>query len=204
MNRPLLCLFASLLAMGRLGAEPSLMEHLIVFLTGSFTNAAQARGDQNFRATALNVTTIWNDRSDGPWLYLEQALVGAEEHPYRQVVYQVSARADNTFELRMFEPLDLLAVTGAWKDPHRFNQLTPANLASRGGCALVMRFQADGSFKGGTEGKECTSTLRGATYAATEAVITNREIIFWERGFNVTGAQVWGSIHGGHIFKRVE
>lgn len=204
MKRLLLCLAATLLLPGRLAAEPSLIEHVAVFLTGTFSNAEQARADQNFRATTLHGSVIWKDRTDGPWLYLEQALAGAEDHPYRQVVYQLAAGPEDRVEIRVFDPINVLAFTGAGKDSARADRFTPADLTPRGGCTLVLRLQPGGSFKGGTEGKECGSALRGAAYATTEMDIANREISFWERGFNAAGAQVWGSIHGGHVFKRVE
>jgi CpeT protein len=203
--RPALTFIASLLLLTSSGrAEPSALDHLYVFLTGSFSSADQARGDQNFRAASLHVTPIWTDRTDGPWLYLEQALSDAPAHPYRQLVYQLGLYGDETLAVRIFELPDLLAATGAWKDPARLAHLTPANLVQREGCTLVLRLQAGGTFKGETEGRGCASSLRGASYSMVETVISNLQIITWERGFNSAGAQVWGSIHGGAVFKRVE
>lgn len=185
-------------------AEPSALEHLTVFLTGSFSSADQARGDQNFRAATLHVVPIWPDRTDGPWLYLEQALAGAPEHPYRQFIYQLATRTDDALEVRVFELPNPVAATGAWKDPTRLAQLTPASLSPREGCTLILRLQPGGIFKGGTEGKGCANTLRGASYSTVETTLSNQQWITWERGFNATGTQVWGSIHGGYIFKKVE
>jgi CpeT protein len=203
--RPALTLIACLLLFTSRGlAEPSTLEHLAVFLTGSFSSADQARGDQNFRAATLHITPIWTDRSDGPWLYLEQALADAPAHPYRQLIYQLATRADHALEVRVFELSNPIAATGAWKDPALLAKLSPANLATREGCTLVLRLQPGSTFKGGTEGKGCTSTLRGANHSTIETVISNLQIVTWERGYNSAGTQVWGSIHGGYIFKRVE
>ena len=203
--RPALTFIASLLLLASSGlAEPSTLEHLTVFLTGSFSNADQARGDQNFRATTLHITPIWTDRSDGPWLYLEQALADAPAHPYRQLIYQLATRPDHTLEARIFDLTEPVAATGAWKDPALLAKLTPANLVPREGCALILRLQPGGTFKGGTEGTDCASTLRGASYSTIETVISNLQIVTWERGYNAAGTQVWGSIHGGYVFKRAE
>jgi CpeT protein len=189
---------------GLVRAEPSLLEHLQVFLTGTFSNADQARNDQNFRPATLQIARIWSDRPDGPWLYLEQSLADAPAHPYRQAIYQLALRADGTLEAKIFDLPDLLTATGAWKDPSRLAGLSPDNLTLRTGCTLVLKHQSDGSFKGGTTGRDCASELRGATYSKVEAVITNVQITMWERGYNAADVQVWGSIHGGHVFKRVE
>jgi CpeT protein len=203
--RPVLTLIACLLLFTSCGlAEPSTLEHLAVFLTGSFSSADQARGDQNFRAATLHITPIWTDRSDGPWLYLEQALADAPAHPYRQLIYQLATRPDHSLEARIFEPPDPIAATGAWKDSTLLAKLTPANLVTREGCTLVLQLQPGGTFKGGTEGTGCASALRGASYSTIETVISNLQIVTWERGFNAAGTQVWGSIHGGYVFKRVE
>lgn len=203
--RRVLTSFACLLLLASRGlAEPTTLEHLTVFLTGSFSSADQARGDQNFRATTLHITPIWTDRSDGPWLYLEQALADAPAHPYRQLVYRLANRADGTLAVHVFELPDPIAATGAWKDPTLLSRLTHDKLVTREGCTLVLRLQPGGTFKGGTEGTGCASSLRGASYSTVETDISNLQIVTWERGYNAAGTQVWGSIHGGYVFKRIE
>jgi CpeT protein len=194
-----------LLTASRLAAaEPTALERLTACLTGAFSSAEQARGDQNFRNVTLHAARIWPERADGPWLYVEQALTDAPDHPYRQRVYQLAARADGSLESRIFELNDPIGLTGAWQDPSRFAKLDPAGLITRAGCAVIFHPQPDGSFKGGTEGQGCASTLGGASYAISEATINTRQVITWDRGFNAAGTQVWGSLHGGYIFKRVE
>lgn len=193
-----------LLAAGLLRAEPTNLDHLTVFLTGTFSNAEQARGDQNFRSSTLHVAPIWTDRADGPWLYLEQALADAPDHPFRQLVYQLVSRPDTSVEVRMFDLADPVAVTGSWKDPDSWGKRPRGQLVPRAGCSLILRLQPGGIFKGGTEGTGCASSLRGASYSTIESTISNLEIAMWERGYNAAGVQVWGSIHGGYVFKRVE
>ena len=185
-------------------AEPTALEHLTVFLTGTFSNAAQARGDQNFRNITLHIVPIWPGRADGPWLYSEQALADAPTHPYRQAVYQLVNRSDDTIEVRQFDLPDPVAATGLWKEPARLDKWAPANLVSRPGCALILHLQPGGILKGGTEGTGCASSIRGVSYSTIEATVSNLEVTMWERGYNDAGVQIWGSVHGGNIFKRVE
>ena len=52
-------------------------------LVGSFSSAAQADADSNFRAIDLHMVPIWTDRTDGPWLYVEQAVAEARDRPYQ-------------------------------------------------------------------------------------------------------------------------
>lgn len=197
-------LLSLLLTAARASAEPSLLEHLTVFLSGSFSNTTQARGDLNFKSAVLHIAPIWVDRTGGPWLYGEQALADAPAHPYRQFVYQLASRPDGTLEVRIFDLPDPIAATGAWKEPARLAAATPDRLIARKGCTLLLRLQPDGSFKGGTEGRGCASSLDDAAYSMIDAAISSQQVIIWERGYNAAGTQVRGSIHGGYAFKRVD
>jgi hypothetical protein len=187
-----------------LADEPTAVERLTSFMTGTFSSAQQARGDQNFRDVTLNVARLWSDRLDGPWLYAEQALTDAPDHPYRQRIFHLSPGSDGSVVCRVFDLPDPIAATGAWKDPARLAKLSPDALTSRDGCDLVLRPQPDGSFKGGTEGKACLSTLPGVAYTTNMTAISAKETITWERGYNASDTQIWGSLHGGYIFKRIE
>jgi hypothetical protein len=69
---------------------------------------------------------------------------------------------------------------------------------------LLFQLQADGSFIGRTEDKGCPSTLRGASYAISELSVSEKQMIVWDRGYNASGVQVWGSVNGGYIFKKSE
>lgn len=202
--RSLLFILVCFLCAGRvLAVEPPAVERLAAGMTGAFTTADQARGDQNFRDVTLHVAPIWTDRADGPWLYFEQALTDAPDHPYKQHVYQIAARTEGALELRIFDLPDPISATGAWKDPALLAKLSPAGLISHLDCTVILRAQPDGAFKGGTEGKGCASTLRGASYATSEVTVSSRQLITWDRGYNASGAQVWGSIHGGYEFKKL-
>ncbi len=197
----LVCLLpANLLA----ATEPGAVQQLASCLTGTFSTAEQARGDQNFLDVTLHLARIWPDRPDGPWLYAEQALTDAPDHPYRQHIYQLFARADGALELRVYDLNDPIGFTRAWQEPARFAKLAPASLIARTGCAMILHSQPDGSFKGGTEGQGCSSSLGGASYATSEATLSARQLIMWDRGYNAAGIQIWGSTHGGYIFKRVD
>ena len=52
------------------------------------------------------------------------------------------------------------------------------------------------SFVGSTNEKDCTSNLRGASYATSEARIEENVLTSWDRGYDENGVQVWGAITG--------
>lgn len=177
---------------------------LVSWMSGSFSSAAQAAEDpENYRDVRLHMTPMWTDRSDGPWLYVEQAMATSLDKPYRQRVYRLSkGKVKATFESAVFElPGDPLVFAGAWKTPELVAGLTPQDLTQKQGCSIILQF-GDGAFRGSTLGTDCLSTLRGAAYATSEVTIESDRLISWDRGFDGDGWQVWGAEKGGYIFMK--
>lgn len=80
--RTFLCfLISGFLLAPKIIAGATSLERLATAMIGSFTTAEQALADQDFRNITLHVSRIWSDRSDGRWLYLEQALTDARSIP---------------------------------------------------------------------------------------------------------------------------
>ncbi|HRW89883.1 MAG TPA: CpcT/CpeT family chromophore lyase, partial [Flavobacteriales bacterium] len=80
------CLIALFLVLPLVAPAQSLAE-LASWMTGSFSSAAQAEADTNYYAIELEMARIWPERTDGVWLYVEQAVAAKKEKPYRQRVY---------------------------------------------------------------------------------------------------------------------
>lgn len=178
------------------------LDRVATLLTGTFSSADQALADRNYRHAVLHAVRIWPERADGPWVYVEQALPEALDQPYRQRVYQLAASADGSLEVRIFTLDDPIKATGAWQKPAPLATLTPDRLAFNEGCTVFFRAMPDGAFVGSTRGDGCASDLRGATHATTDATLSSDKIVWWERGYNASGRQVWGSATGGYVFKR--
>ncbi|MEM7228750.1 MAG: chromophore lyase CpcT/CpeT [Planctomycetota bacterium] len=175
---------------------------LVSAMTGWFDSSAQELADpDNYFNIRLVMTPVWTAREDGAWLYVEQAAASALDRPYRQRMYHVHRDASGQLRSDVYalpgEPLDY---AGAYREPSRFDGMTPSDLAIREGCAILLDAVADGSFVGATVDAECTSSLRGATYATSEVTITADELMSWDRGWNDQHEQVWGATAGGYRF----
>lgn len=179
-------------------------EKLAAWMSGAFSTTEQAHQDHDFRDLTLHAASIWSDRRDGPWLYVEQSMTDASDHPYRQIIYQLSAQDEHTVRAQLFELPEPIAATGAWKNPELLNKIDVAHLLPQPGCMLLFHLQPDGGFTGRTEGNGCASALRGASYSVSELSVSEKQMIVWDRGYNANGVQVWGSVSGGYIFKRSE
>lgn len=177
------------------------LEQLGSWLSGSFSSAAQAEADEDFFDIRLEMHPIWKDRSDGLWLYVEQAVASSLDKPYRQRVYRLRQLDENLFESRVYSLPSPEEHVGAFRDEVPLAKLTPADLELRDGCAILMRKKGE-SFSGSTLGRLCTSTLRGATFATSEVTISPRRVLSWDRGFDDAGSQVWGAVKSGYVFDR--
>ena len=167
---------------------------------------AQAEADTNFFDIRLEMKPIWTDKVNadaGHYIYVEQAAGWALEKPYRQRVYHVTLTDDGVFSSMVYALPDPEAAIGAWKLDKPLTDLSPADLIEREGCAVFLKLQTDGSYKGSTRDKECTSSLRGAVYATSEITITADEVLSWDRGWDSKEEQVWGAEISGYIFQRI-
>lgn len=174
-----------------------------LWLVGDWSSAEQSAKDPSFRDIVIHIRPIWTDRTDGMWMYVEQAMASAADRPYRQRVYQMVTAADGTTESRVFElPGDPLAHAGAWKQPQPLDDLEPGLLVPRAGCTVHMTREKGGSFTGATRSGECATDYQGATYTMSDVTLSAEELVTWDRGYDAAGKQVWGSTKGPYIFRR--
>ena len=196
---------------------------LSTYMTGTFSSAAQAKADPEFRDITLNMTEIWPDLSTSTvrWLYIEQSVADTPNKPYRQRVYKLSLQPDSTIRSDVYTlPAPITQFIGGARAPSIFTKVTPEQLTLREGCSIILRrataaqvapevvaaappgWTRDGAFLGSTGGNNCSSELQGASYATSEAVITPQGLRTWDRGFDAAGKQVWGATKGGYEFAR--
>ncbi|MBC8124456.1 MAG: chromophore lyase CpcT/CpeT [Candidatus Kapabacteria bacterium] len=177
------------------------LEVLAKWMDGSFSSELQSKADTTYFDVRLHMKRIWNDRTDGYWFVVEQAMSTSMDKPYRQRVYQVHRVEENMIESRTFTWKNPIAVVGAWRDSTLLEGLGIDDLVARRGCELYM--QMDGlMFFGSTHGTACSSEIRGASYATSEVKILYNRIISWDRGFSADGVQVWGAKLAGYVFMK--
>ena len=179
------------------------LDRLVSWMAGSFSSQQQAEADSTFFDIRLEMLPIWTARTDGRWLYVEQAAATSLEQPYRQRIYHLVRRNDSTFSSAVYEFAEPLRFAGAWRTPDLFDPLTPDSLEVREGCAIILHPLGDTAFAGRTIDGDCLSDYRGASHATSEVVITARYLETWDRGWDSTGVQVWGAEKGGYLFRKM-
>jgi len=179
---------------------------LAEWMEGSYSSQAQSQADPEYFDIRLQMSRIWTDRTDGPWLYVEQARADLLAKPYRQRVYRISKVDPLTYRSDVYTlPQPVARFVGAWNgegEPHAaVARLTPADIKLLEGCGVVLRWvESQRQFAGGTEGTGCASTREGAKYTTSEIIFQEGLLTSWDRGFGADDQQVWGAVKGGYQF----
>lgn len=168
-------------------------------LTGEFSSSAQAQRDTSYFHIHLSMSRIWESRTDGVWLYVEQAMATRLEAPYRQRVYRLTRIGNDEFLSDIYTIRNASAVIGAQRSGEKRAALTYEQIELKNGCSVRMR-RAGGEYVGGTDGTGCPSDLRGASYATTVITLKSGILVSWDRGYDAKGNQVWGAVNGGYEF----
>ena len=179
-------------------------ERLVKMMEGSFSSEEQSKSDSDYSDIRLHMKRIWPGRTDGKWLYVEQATASDQDKPYRQKVFKITNTYEGRFKSAVYTLNDPVRFAGEWRNETPLSELTPDSLNISEGCADTLTLMNDDGYEGGSRGKNCTSDLRGAQYATTEIKLSHDGIIIWERGFDEDDKQVWGAQKGGYVFKRIE
>lgn len=179
-------------------ADPMLADYARI-ATGSYTSEAQHRADPRYDIVEAQVTRIWPERTDGVWLYQEQAIVNrpgmspeqARAAPYFQRVARIARAADGTLRRDNYALTDPKAVVG------KPGAITPAMLGPAG-CHNVLERVAAGYWTARTV--NCANGYKGAVEMRSLSVQTETVYANWDRGFDAQGARVWGPADGGYVF----
>lgn len=169
-------------------------------MSGAFNSEAQSKSDSSYFHIQLHMAPIWNDRTDGYWLYVEQAVATDMAKPYRQRIYHLYQENDTTLVSKVFEIPAPTRFAGAYQQAELLGSITVDSLIDRQGCAIYLHKNQQGDFAGSTPGKACLSSLRGAAYATSEVVIEKDKLLSWDRGWDATDKQKWGAVKGGYQF----
>lgn len=172
-------------------------------MQGFYSSALQAANDSAYFDIRLKMVPIWKNR-EGFWLYVEQAMFGSEDKPYRQRVYHLSLLNDSTIESRVYTIKNGEQYYGDWQKWKPLQELPMDSLELRKGCSIFLHKKGNHLYAGSTHANDCESNLRGATYASSEVTINRDMLKSWDRGFDKEGKQVWGAVKGPYEFIKID
>lgn len=200
----LLVFFAA--AMG--AASDDLIADYVAHATGTFSSEAQHREDERYAWAEARAVRIWPERTDGVWIYQEQAIVSLEgltpsearARPYFQFVARLTPISGDTIRRDNFRVLDGSAWLNITEGDERLDTLSTEDLAPASCHNRVERVSA-GHYMARTE--TCDNSYRGAASMLSLALLTPERYVNWDRGFDADGSLVWGPSWGGYRFDRI-
>jgi CpeT protein len=176
---------------------------LVKVMQGRFSSKQQSTIDTSYYNINLQITPIWKDK--GNYLYVEQALHNKLTKPYRVRVYKLYMHDNNKDIINEIYTLkNEKKWIGKWKTPNAFSKLTIDDIELKEGCDVIISKTADKKFVGKTARKTCISETAGASFAISKLGIYEDKIVSWDRGFNKSGKQVWGTKKGGYEFVKIK
>jgi hypothetical protein len=178
-------------------------------VVGSYSSVAQHRRDARYDEVEARVIRIWRDRTDGVWLYQEQAIINqpgvdaatARSRPYFQFVARVAPLGNGLLRRDNFRVSDRARWVGMTAGDARLATLSPADLEPAS-CHNRIELISQGYWSSRTE--SCANSYRGAMYMESRSISTPTGFINWDRGFSASGEHVWGPRWGGYVFDRVQ
>lgn len=201
--RAIALLFFFILSIGPvLGQEISEdLEQLTDWMTGEFDSSEQAAEDSSYYNITLKMTRIWPDKTNGIYIYVEQAVASTPDEPYRQRVYFLSQIDEFNFSSDIYELKEPEKYIGTWQNAEDWSDSNVFDLKYKEGCTVFLNY--DGfQYTGQTNKGACSSSLRGAAYATSEVVMLPSQLTSWDRGYDASDKQVWGAEKGPYIFKK--
>jgi hypothetical protein len=183
------------------------LEEYAATVTGRFSSAGQASADKRYDVAEAEVVRIWRGRTDGVWLYQEQAILGgagappgaSKDKPYFQRIGHVYVTPDGSLRRDNYVLKEPARFVGLGRrrgllEPRQEDLGAP-------GCHNVVERVGQGHFVSRTEG--CPNRYKGAAMMKSIAISTPERLVNWDRGFDSTGKLVWGPEAGGYMFERV-
>lgn len=187
-----------------LAINPELFK-LANWMVGSFSsqNQADSSSDVYHVDVRVHLAQVWKERTDGYWVYIEQAYADDLNRPYRKRIYHLFEENGVLKDLIYALPSGL-NFTGQWANPEFFDVVTPEDLTEKIGCGLDFVFIEDKNwFFTQTIGKGCTASIPGVTYLQTTATIAEDHFTSWDLGYNSADVIVLGPF-SPYYFDKVE
>lgn len=163
-------------------------------ISGTFSTRNQSMVDSTFDHVVVHTQPIRRD-STGVWVYTQQGTINTP--PYRQRVYHITSQ-DTVLVQKTYMLKNPTKVS-----PRSIQRIRLQDLEYKAGCDILIRKESPTAYIGNTDDRSCSATFRNSTYVTTSFMVTPHIIASWERGWDDSGKQVWGSTHGHYIYEKV-
>ncbi len=135
---------------------------LAKWITGTYSN--------NINEIDLTMYPIWQNRSDGFWIYMEQSF-SKNKKAIIQRIYQLLELKDGLYEVIVYELPFESRFTECWKNEKPLETLNPVSLIHKTDCTIIIKRKCQLIFEGRTIGNDCNDEKD-----INEIIITKKSI----------------------------
>lgn len=142
----------------------------------------------NEEANQLCVQRIWEDKTNGVWLYCE---LQNEDNTQviQQYIYLASDITYGEYSLDKYVPKKPEGLLGGCKNPELFVGLTPFDLSYMDGCTIFLTY--DGfQYAGSSNQRTCKENKESVDYKVKEFYLTTNELTILEKLYDTSGNQL--------------
>lgn len=163
-----------------------------------------------FKTAPENTENIIDDKRisfqapalDGEWFY-SQLNTGTDKKLYRQRLNQILPGEDESLILKSYALVSAETYENAWERPQILSKITPEDFKTvfaQTGCDQIWTPDEDGTgWTGKVDPQTCrifSKRRKTHIYIGADTYISAQRYQTSERGFDETGAQLWGSAPG--------
>ncbi len=176
-------------------------------LSGQYSNKDQAIENPRFYAN-INIyfrPIPWSVL-EAPGFYSEHSYDIDPWSPYKQALHRLLVN-NNTYILENYHLNNKERFAGSGFTPSLLEELDSRQIKLKKGCSMHFNEISDGSYVGNIEpGRKCLVTRDGKTsYLESKVTLTKDRLITLDKGLDrKTKEQLWGSLTGSFVFKRIE
>ena len=196
------------------GTQPDPMaghvQQVTSYLTGIMETSAQAKaipGAPSVRMTTcevkLNQTDPSAKRSQGVFLYQEQALTRNLSKPYRQRFLEIIPSIDkNGIESVSFKPINPKKWIGLCKKTPSERVISYQEIENAN-CSVFLKPVGD-QYIGETQPGGCVTNFKGAVKITNTIELDQNGMETQDRGFDAQGKRVWGAENRPYQYQKIE
>lgn len=182
-----------------------LVAEMAGLMTGSFTTLPQAERDERYGVVESEIVRIWPQRTDGIWLYQENAWLGdtpeeadrsAKDRPYFQRIVHIATAGPAMVRRTSYDLSERAPYAGFWRTP----EAMPAEALGAQTCTGLAHRVAEQYWFAELD---CPNAYRGAVRVVSQSINRPGEYANWDRGFGAEGQHIWGPETGGYLFTEI-
>lgn len=184
-------------------------QKVVSYLTGVMETSAQAKAIPDAPSVRMTTCEVQLSstggsvqRSEGVFLYQEQALTRDLSKPYRQRILEIKPSVDrNSIESVSFKLINPKNWIGLCQEPLSERVISSQEIQNAN-CRVFLQ-PVGTQYIGETQPGGCATNFKGAVKITNTIKLDQQGMETQDRGFDAKGKQVWGAENRSYQYKKI-